>query len=164
VGVYVNLIDDDVFYWYLGGFEPKCSRLGLGKLSIAYGIRWSIATGRRYFDMTRGEESFKYYFGAANRHCPSVVVGNDRLRSRSAYAASDARDRLGRMARRARDLIQDHGPGQSGIVLRERRGRGTVAARGEVAHEPPDPAGVPPQVADAVAQRSVPVRDVHART
>jgi CelD/BcsL family acetyltransferase involved in cellulose biosynthesis len=100
-GVYVNLLDDDTFYWYLSGFEPRHSRLGIGKLSIAQGIRWSIETGRRYFDLTRGQESFKYYFGAVDRHCPSVVVGNDRLRSRSALAATDLRDRLGRTVRSA---------------------------------------------------------------
>jgi CelD/BcsL family acetyltransferase involved in cellulose biosynthesis len=101
VGVYVNLLDDDSFYWYLSGFEPRHSRLGIGKLSIAHGIRWSIETGRSYFDLTRGQESFKYYFGAVDRHCPSVVVGNDRLRSRSALAATDLRDRLGRTVRSA---------------------------------------------------------------
>jgi CelD/BcsL family acetyltransferase involved in cellulose biosynthesis len=121
VGVYVNLVDDDVFYWYQGGFEPRHARVGIGKISIAHGIRWSIATGRRYFDLTRGEESFKYYFGAANRHCPSVVVGNERLRSRSALAASDARTRLGRAARSARDRIRDRASTPPAIVARDQR-------------------------------------------
>jgi CelD/BcsL family acetyltransferase involved in cellulose biosynthesis len=106
VGVYVNLIDESSFYWYLGGFEPHCARLGIGKLSIAQGIRWSIATGRRYFDLTRGEESFKYYFGASSRQCPSLVVGNPRPRSRAAFAASDLRDRLGRATRTTRHRLR----------------------------------------------------------
>lgn len=112
VGVYVNLLDDQSFYWYLGGFEPSRARLGLGKMSIAHGIRWSIETGRRYFDFTRGEEGFKYYFGAKNRHCPSVVVGNERLRSRSALAASELGDRLGRATRGARSLVRDGAAGR----------------------------------------------------
>jgi CelD/BcsL family acetyltransferase involved in cellulose biosynthesis len=101
-GVYVNLIDDRAFYWYLGGFEPARAKLGLGKMSVAHGIRWSIETGRRYFDFTRGEESFKYYFGAVNRHCPAVMVGNRRLRSRSNLALNGLRHRLGRVTRAAR--------------------------------------------------------------
>jgi CelD/BcsL family acetyltransferase involved in cellulose biosynthesis len=109
VGVYLNLIDDESFYWYLGGFDPDRAKLGIGKMSVAHGIRWSIDTGRRYFDFTRGEESFKYYFGATNRHCPSVVVGNERLRSRSAFAASDLRDRLGRATRGARMRLGEGG-------------------------------------------------------
>jgi CelD/BcsL family acetyltransferase involved in cellulose biosynthesis len=127
VGVHINLIDEHAFYWYLGGFEPRHARLGIGKMSIAHGIRWSIETGRRYFDLTRGEESFKYYFGAANRHCPSVVVGNERLRSRSAFAASDVRDRLGRAARFA---------------------RGRFRERASASPEPPPAAERPPQVGE----------------
>jgi CelD/BcsL family acetyltransferase involved in cellulose biosynthesis len=138
VGVYVNLIDDDCFYWYLGGFEPGCAKLGIGKLSIAQGIRWSIENGRRYFDLTRGEESFKYYFGAGNRHCPSLVVGNDRLRSRSVFAASDLRDRLGRAVRDTQRR------------LREERRRRAAAAQQEVAYEPPEASWVAPEVRDPV--------------
>jgi CelD/BcsL family acetyltransferase involved in cellulose biosynthesis len=117
VGVYVNLIDENAFYWYLGGFEPSCARLGIGKMSIGHGIRWSIETGRRYFDLTRGEESFKYYFGASNRHCPSVVVGNERLRSRAAFAASDLRDRLGRTVRSARLRFREGGSARPNVAM-----------------------------------------------
>jgi CelD/BcsL family acetyltransferase involved in cellulose biosynthesis len=129
VGVYVNLIDDDSFYWYLGGFEPAQSRLGIGKMSIAHGIRWSIETGRQYFDLTRGEESFKYYFGASNRHCPSVVVGNERLRSRAAFAASDLRDRLGRAARGARLRLRDRAAAKPGLAVLARAGEDSSEAR-----------------------------------
>jgi CelD/BcsL family acetyltransferase involved in cellulose biosynthesis len=106
VGVYVNLIDDRAFYWYLGGFEPSRARLGLGKMSVAHGIRWSIETGRRYFDFTRGEESFKYYFGAVDRHCPAMMVGNPRLRSRSALALNGLRHRVARATRAARSRVR----------------------------------------------------------
>jgi CelD/BcsL family acetyltransferase involved in cellulose biosynthesis len=135
VGVYVNLIDDNAFYWYLGGFEPRYARLGIGKLSIAHGIRWSIQTGRRYFDLTRGEEDFKYYFGAANRHCPSVVVGNERLRSRSAFAASDLRDRLGRAVRNARLHLRQGTSAAPGLAVRASRCPDTVESNGRVYRE-----------------------------
>jgi CelD/BcsL family acetyltransferase involved in cellulose biosynthesis len=106
VGVYVNLIDEQSFYWYLGGFEPSLAKLGLGKISIAQGIRWSIETGRRYFDFTRGQEGFKYYFGAVDRTCPTAMVGHDRLRSRSALAASGLRHRLAGATRGARARVR----------------------------------------------------------
>jgi CelD/BcsL family acetyltransferase involved in cellulose biosynthesis len=117
VGVYLNLIDESTFYWYLGGFEPRCARLGIGKMSIAHGIRWSIETGRQYMDLTRGGESFKYYFGATNRDCPSAVVANERLRSRSAFAASGMWDRLARATRAARHRIR----ASSGTAARRAR-------------------------------------------
>ena len=106
VGVYVNLIDDQAFYWYLGGFEPSRAKLGLGKMSVAHGIRWSIETGRRYFDFTRGEESFKYYFGAVDRHCPAMMVGNQRLRSLSAIGLNELRHRAARATRAARSRVR----------------------------------------------------------
>jgi CelD/BcsL family acetyltransferase involved in cellulose biosynthesis len=112
VGVYLNFLDSDSFYWYLGGFEPKLSKLGVGKMSIAHGIRWSIESGRRYFDFTRGEESFKYYYGAVDRHIPSLVVGNARLRSRSAFAATGVREGIRRSLRSVRDAV----PGRASLV------------------------------------------------
>jgi CelD/BcsL family acetyltransferase involved in cellulose biosynthesis len=120
IGVYVNLLDAQSFYWYQGGFEPNRAKLGLGKISIAHGIRWSIETGRRYFDFTRGEESFKYYFGATDRHCPAVMVGNERLRSRSALAASGLRDRLGHATRGARARVRGAAAWRGAVAARDR--------------------------------------------
>jgi CelD/BcsL family acetyltransferase involved in cellulose biosynthesis len=141
-GVYVNLVDEDSFYWYLGGFEPGHAKLGIGKISVAHGIRWSIETGRRYFDLTRGQESFKYYFGAVNRHCPSVVVGNDRLRSRSALAATDLRTRLGRTVRSAQARLRERGSepaieARVGPGRREREGDQPGEDRERVSIGPP---------------------------
>jgi CelD/BcsL family acetyltransferase involved in cellulose biosynthesis len=113
VGAYVNLIDDDSFYWYLGGFEPAYSALGIGKLSVAQGIRWSIETGRSYFDLTRGVESFKYYFGASDRECPSVVVGNRRFRSRAALTGDELGRRARVAARDVRDRVRDRRPAKA---------------------------------------------------
>jgi CelD/BcsL family acetyltransferase involved in cellulose biosynthesis len=129
VGAYLNLIDDESFYWYLGGFEPRSAALGIGKLSIAQGIRWSIETGRSYFDLTRGVESFKYYFGAMDRECASVLVRNELIRSRAAFAA----DELGRRARAAVRDVQ--------IRLRERRPPKPVA--GAPPEHRPESAGAP---------------------
>jgi CelD/BcsL family acetyltransferase involved in cellulose biosynthesis len=120
VGVYVNLIDARVFYWYLGGFEPSWAKLGLGKISIAHGIRWSIETGRRYFDFTRGEEGFKYYFGATDRRSPAAVVGNERLRSHSALARSGVRDLLARATRGARGRLRRRAESRSDVAARDR--------------------------------------------
>jgi CelD/BcsL family acetyltransferase involved in cellulose biosynthesis len=88
VGVYVNFVDDDAFYWYLGGFDPEAARLGLGKIAVGVGIRSSIAAGRRYFDFTRGGEPYKYWYGARDRLVSSLVIGHDGLRSRIALTAA----------------------------------------------------------------------------
>ncbi|MDQ6673113.1 MAG: GNAT family N-acetyltransferase [Chloroflexota bacterium] len=88
VGVYVNFADERSFYWYLGGFDPDCAQLGLGKIAIGAGIRASIAAGRRVFDFTRGEDAYKYWYGATDRHLASVIIGHPAVRSRLAMAAA----------------------------------------------------------------------------
>jgi CelD/BcsL family acetyltransferase involved in cellulose biosynthesis len=100
IGVYVNFVDANAFYWYLGGFDPDLARLGLGKIAVAVGIRSSILAGRRYFDFTRGDEPYKYWYGAHDRHVASLVVGHRGLRSRLALtAARRASGPAGRIAR-----------------------------------------------------------------
>jgi CelD/BcsL family acetyltransferase involved in cellulose biosynthesis len=90
VGVYVNFVDAGTFYWYLGGFDPAQAKLGVGKIAIGASIRWSIATGRRAYDFTRGAEPYKYWYGARDVAVPSLVVGHARGRSRLALAAARA--------------------------------------------------------------------------
>lgn len=90
IGVYVNFADERSFYWYLGGFDPdpSCARLGLGKIAVGAGIRASIAAGRRVFDFTRGEDAYKYWYGATDRHLASVLIGHSGVRSRVAMTAA----------------------------------------------------------------------------
>jgi CelD/BcsL family acetyltransferase involved in cellulose biosynthesis len=88
IGVYVNLVDDKAFYWYLGGFDPDHARLGLGKIAVGLGIRSSIEAGRGHFDFTRGGEPYKYWYGASDRDVPSLVIGHRGVRSRIALGAA----------------------------------------------------------------------------
>jgi CelD/BcsL family acetyltransferase involved in cellulose biosynthesis len=88
VGVYVNFADERSFYWYLGGFDPDCAQLGLGKIAVGAAIRASISAGRRVFDFTRGEDAYKYWYGATDRHLSSVVIGHRRVRSRVAVGTA----------------------------------------------------------------------------
>lgn len=87
-GVYLNFADDRSFYWYLGGFEPEYARLGLGKIAVAATLRASIEAGRRWYDFTRGDEGYKYWYGAQDRPLDSVVLGHPGVASRSALAAA----------------------------------------------------------------------------
>ena len=87
-GVYVNFADARTFYWYLGGFDPDLSRLGLGKIAIAASLRTSIEAGRRLYDFTRGNDAYKYWYGAEDRMLASVVLGHRMPRSRLALTAA----------------------------------------------------------------------------
>jgi CelD/BcsL family acetyltransferase involved in cellulose biosynthesis len=90
IGVYVNFADARCFYWYLGGFDPEFTSLGLGKTAILASLRDSIAAGRRLYDFTRGSEAYKYWYGAKDRQLASVVIGHRGPRSRSALAGARA--------------------------------------------------------------------------
>ncbi len=106
MGVWFHLVDDRCFYWYLGGFDPSESKLGLGKISILEGIRSSIAAGRRYFDFTRGSEPFKYQYGATNRFSPDLVAGGPGTRSRAALRAVTTVDATKNRARTIRGRLR----------------------------------------------------------
>jgi CelD/BcsL family acetyltransferase involved in cellulose biosynthesis len=94
VGVYINFCDERTFYQYLGGFEPELRSLGIGRVATAYGIRTSIAAGRQYYDFTRGDEPYKYTFGAVDRASPAMVVTSRRIRSRAALTLGSVSGRL----------------------------------------------------------------------
>jgi CelD/BcsL family acetyltransferase involved in cellulose biosynthesis len=54
--------------YYLGGFEPEHARLSLGTILTARAIRHAIeADGAREFDFLRGDEPYKYTWGAQDR-------------------------------------------------------------------------------------------------
>jgi CelD/BcsL family acetyltransferase involved in cellulose biosynthesis len=90
IGTYCNFADDAAFYWYLGGFDPAHTKLGLGKIAIGHGIRTSIEAGRRRYDFGRGAEPYKYWYGAIDRPLAARVVGTARPRSRGALLAARA--------------------------------------------------------------------------
>lgn len=84
VGVAVNFLDERTFYYWLWGFDARIEDLRPGHTLIAYGIRWSIETGRRYFDFMVGGEDYKYDYAPEDRGVLSMAIGNGRLRSRAA--------------------------------------------------------------------------------
>jgi CelD/BcsL family acetyltransferase involved in cellulose biosynthesis len=81
IGSFINFCDSRAFYQYIGAFAPEFRGLAIGKVATAEGIRWSIATGRSYYDFTRGSEPYKYWYGAVNRISQTLVCSSGRPRS-----------------------------------------------------------------------------------
>jgi CelD/BcsL family acetyltransferase involved in cellulose biosynthesis len=94
VGVEVSLLDRRSFYSWQGGYDLAIAHLGPGKVAIGEGIRVAIAAGRRYYDLMRGGESYKYWYGSRDRESHSLLVGNNRLTSRAALLAIGPLERL----------------------------------------------------------------------
>ncbi|MES2460855.1 MAG: GNAT family N-acetyltransferase [Armatimonadota bacterium] len=56
-------------YYYLGGFEPSMARLSLGTVLTAHAMRHSIEKDNAAeFDFLRGNEGYKYRWGALDRY------------------------------------------------------------------------------------------------
>ena len=94
VGVEVSLLDRRTFYSWQGGYDLAVARLGPGKVAISEGIRLAIAAGRRYYDLMRGADRYKYSYGSRDRESHALLVGNGRLKSRAALLAVGPLERL----------------------------------------------------------------------
>ncbi len=91
VAVEISLLDARRLYAWMDGYDPELAKLGLGKVAVAEGIRWSIETGRELFDFMVGDEPYKYWFGAENRYCEWMMLANNRRWSRTTLLADAAR-------------------------------------------------------------------------
>ncbi len=60
--------DGERFLLYNSGFDPAFDALSPGWVLLGYLIEHAIALGRREFDFLRGDEAYKYQFGAHS--CP----------------------------------------------------------------------------------------------
>jgi CelD/BcsL family acetyltransferase involved in cellulose biosynthesis len=56
-------------YWYLSGFDPELGEISPGTLTLGHTIQHAIAEGAHEVDFLRGQERFKYLWGARDRPC-----------------------------------------------------------------------------------------------
>lgn len=54
-------------FYYLGGFDPELSQLSPGTVLIGHAIEQSIREGAGEFDFLRGQEKYKYAWGAKDQ-------------------------------------------------------------------------------------------------
>jgi hypothetical protein len=69
-----TLEDASAAYFFNAGIDPSARDLSPGILLSALAIRDAIAAGRRRFDYLRGDESYKYEWGASNEEIRRVLV------------------------------------------------------------------------------------------
>jgi hypothetical protein len=53
-------------YYYIGGFDPGFAHCGVGTLVVGHAIAEAEHDGCAWFDFLRGEEPYKYRWGAVN--------------------------------------------------------------------------------------------------
>ncbi|TPK44250.1 GNAT family N-acetyltransferase [Mesorhizobium sp. B2-5-4] len=67
VGAYYGFHHRGRAYAYLGGFDPAYAEESPGAILIGHAIAESIREGAREFDFLRGQEAYKYGWGAIDR-------------------------------------------------------------------------------------------------
>jgi CelD/BcsL family acetyltransferase involved in cellulose biosynthesis len=65
--VYYGFASSGRSYAYIGGFDPELPRLSPGAQIILHAIREAVAEGCAEFHFLRGDESYKYSWGASAR-------------------------------------------------------------------------------------------------
>lgn len=65
--VYYGFVARQRAYYYLGGFDPELARLSVGNLVVWHAIQEAIREGAVEFDFLRGQEPYKYAWGAKDR-------------------------------------------------------------------------------------------------
>ncbi|MDO8683178.1 MAG: GNAT family N-acetyltransferase [Armatimonadota bacterium] len=76
----------NTMYYYLGGFDPKLAKFGLGTILTAHAIRQAIEEGMSSFDMLRGSEDYKRRWQPEHRTNSRLFICKPDLRSRTARA------------------------------------------------------------------------------
>jgi CelD/BcsL family acetyltransferase involved in cellulose biosynthesis len=74
---YYGFADRARAYYYLGGFNPRYAALSPGLLAIRHAISEAAAEGKKEFDFLRGQEAYKYRFGARDRPCYRRRINRD---------------------------------------------------------------------------------------
>lgn len=74
---YLNFDYDNKIWVYNSGINPRFRELSPGWVLLGYLLQWANENGRREFDFMRGNEDYKYKFGAENRHVQRVRVARN---------------------------------------------------------------------------------------
>jgi CelD/BcsL family acetyltransferase involved in cellulose biosynthesis len=80
--VLLNYFHGGRYYFFIGGFEPELMRWSVGTCLFARVFEHAIGEGAREFDFLRGEEEYKYRFGAVNRDYKTIFTFTGTARGR----------------------------------------------------------------------------------
>ena len=75
--VLLSYFYDGRYSFFIGGFEPELMRWSVGTCLFARVFQLAIEEGAHEFDFLRGEEEYKYRFGAVNRDYKTLTWNDD---------------------------------------------------------------------------------------
>jgi CelD/BcsL family acetyltransferase involved in cellulose biosynthesis len=74
VAILYGLSAKGTTHYYLSGYDPELSELGLGTVLVGHAIAEARRAGDRSFDFLRGQESYKYLWGATDQPSRAVRI------------------------------------------------------------------------------------------
>ena len=74
IGASIHFDDGDTVSYYNAGIDPDARDLSPGVIMIAKLVQAAIATGRHRLDFLRGDESYKYEWGAVDEPIERILV------------------------------------------------------------------------------------------
>lgn len=81
IAVHFGMNDGNRFYFYIPSFDTEFGKYSIGQLLIYHLILDASKEGCQYFDFLKGEEAYKYNWGAVNKHNVEYTFTNTTLRS-----------------------------------------------------------------------------------
>lgn len=82
------------YYFFIGGFDPEMMRWSVGTCLFARMFQHAIEEGATEFDFLRGEEEYKYRFGAQNRAFKTLSYFRDSPRGHLLRARMQAEHKV----------------------------------------------------------------------
>jgi CelD/BcsL family acetyltransferase involved in cellulose biosynthesis len=74
VAYLLSFLYNETLYLYNAAYDPDYSSLSPGIVAITYCLEDSISRGIKRFDFLRGDETYKYRFGAHDNHLYRLTV------------------------------------------------------------------------------------------
>jgi CelD/BcsL family acetyltransferase involved in cellulose biosynthesis len=74
IGAGIHFDDGHTLSYYNAGIDPDARDLSPGVLLVAHYVQTAIAAGRRRLDFLRGDESYKYEWGAVDEPIERILV------------------------------------------------------------------------------------------
>jgi CelD/BcsL family acetyltransferase involved in cellulose biosynthesis len=71
---YLNLDYDNQIWVYNSGYDPGYREISPGWVLLGYLLKWANERGRQTFDFMRGNEDYKYRFGAIDRRVVRALI------------------------------------------------------------------------------------------
>jgi CelD/BcsL family acetyltransferase involved in cellulose biosynthesis len=95
-------------YYYVSGFDLELERFSVGTVLLGHVIERAIDEGARELDFLRGDENYKYAWGAIDRRTVRLVMTKPTWRSSAGLGVNRLERELDKLGTRLRNRLWGH--------------------------------------------------------